>query len=198
MASRCRERIAIENGSARAAPQMLMWVRARPGCRASSDSAVMPPIELPITQASRGMSSARTTCAAASAPSSIDSSGNDRRYGVPVAGSIDAGPVEPLQLPSELTQTTNQRSVSIGLPGPSIGSHQPGVASSSWLAACASGDRPVTMRMALPPSASSLPQVSKAMRAPCRAPPRFIGNGEGRSVKRVPGGMNSVMWSSAL
>ncbi|WP_354518767.1 DUF6053 domain-containing protein [Lysobacter enzymogenes] len=31
------------------------------------------------------------------------------------------------------------------------------------------------------------------MRAPVRAPPRFIANGEGRSIWRVPGGMNSVM-----
>jgi hypothetical protein len=54
-----------------------------------------------------------------------------------VAGLIEAGPVEPLQLPSELTQTTNQRSVSIGLPGPSIASHQPG----SGLSALAGGVR---------------------------------------------------------
>ena len=39
--------------AARAAPEMLMWWRARPGCRARKASAVMPPIELPITQATR-------------------------------------------------------------------------------------------------------------------------------------------------
>ncbi|MNV90444.1 hypothetical protein D3C71_1848310 [compost metagenome] len=77
-----------------------------------------------------------------------------------MAGSSDAGPVEPLQLPSELTQMTNQRSVSIGLPGPSIGSHQPLAGLSALLAACASGDRPVTIRMALLASVASVPQVS--------------------------------------
>ena len=40
---------------------------------------------------------------------------------------MEAGPVLPLQLPSALTQTTNQRSVSIGLPGPIMPSHHPGV-----------------------------------------------------------------------
>ena len=34
--------------------------------------------------------------------------------------------VEPLSLPSEFTQITNQREVSMALPGPVIASHQPG------------------------------------------------------------------------
>ena len=77
-----------------------------------------------------------------------------------MAGLVDAGPVEPLQLPSEFTQTTNQRSVSIGLPGPTIHSHQPGAGLPALAAAWASGDRPVTIRIALPRWASSVPQVS--------------------------------------
>src|SRR5690606_5702172 len=107
------------------------------------------------------------------------------------AGLSEAGPVEPLQLPRALTQTTNQRRVSTGLPGPSIASHQPGDGSCGPEAAWASGDRPVRISTALPPSASSVPQVSKATRAPCSAPPRFMGNGEGSAWKRLPGGMNS-------
>ena len=107
------------------------------------------------------MPSACTTCAAALAPSSMrqvrESAG---RYGSPVAGLIDAGPVEPLQLPSVLTQITNQRSVSIGLPGPSIASHQPGSGLPAFAAACASGDRPVRIRIALSRAALSVPQVS--------------------------------------
>lgn len=150
----------MENGSACALPEMLMWLRAMPGASSSTASAVMPPIELPITQASWSMPSARTRSMAAFAPSSIDSSGKCRRYGCPVAGSMLAGPVEPLQLPSELTHTTNQRLVSIGLPGPSIGSHQPAAGLPALAAACASGDRPVTSRIALPACASSVPQVS--------------------------------------
>ena len=50
--------------------------------------------------------------------------------------------------------------------------------------------------MLLSPAVFGVPQVSYAMRAPCSAPPRFIGNGEGRSMKRVPGGMYSVMCAS--
>src|SRR6478609_2926236 len=103
----------------------------------------MPPIELPITQASVSMPSDRTTACAAFAQSSIDRSGKARRYGVPVAASIDAGPVEPLQLPRLLTHTTNQRSVSIALPGPTIASHQPASGLPALAAACALGDSPV-------------------------------------------------------
>ena len=39
----------------------------------------------------------------------------------------DAGPVEPWQPPSTLTQTTNQRSVSSTPPGPMIPFHHPAV-----------------------------------------------------------------------
>ena len=120
----------------------------------------MPPIELPITQASRSMPSPRTTATEASAPSSTDNSGKSSRYSVPVSGLLDAGPVDPLQLPSEFTQSTNQRSVSIGLPGPSIASHQPGSGLPSLDAACASGDKPVTISTALSRAGFNLPQVS--------------------------------------
>jgi len=70
---------AMENGSACALPEMLMWVRAMPGCCSNSASAVMPPIELPTRQASCWIPSARTTSAAALAMSSTDNSGNDSR-----------------------------------------------------------------------------------------------------------------------
>ena len=139
------------------------------------------------------MPSPRTTSKAALAPSSTDSSGKSRRYSAPVSGFTEAGPVEPLQLPSEFTHTTNQRSVSIGLPGPSIGSHQPSAGLPGVRAACASGDSPVTISTALSRRSFNVPQVSYATRAPCSAPPRFMRNGEGRGLKRVPGGMNSVI-----
>jgi hypothetical protein len=77
-----------------------------------------------------------------------------------VRGSIEAGPVVPKQLPMELTQMTNQRRVSIGRPGPTISSHQPGEVSSGEDAACADGDSPVNSSTALPWRASSSPQVS--------------------------------------
>jgi hypothetical protein len=42
-----------------------------------------------------------------------------------VARSIDAGPVDPWQPPTLFTPITKKRSVSIGLPGPIMLSHQP-------------------------------------------------------------------------
>src|SRR5512147_1756474 len=120
----------------------------------------MPPIELPIRQARRSMPSARTSSYELLATSSRVRSGNANLYTFPVSGSIEAGPVEPLQLPSVLAQITNQRLVSIGLPGPSISSHQPGVGSSALDAACALGDRPVRMKIALSRAGLSVPQVS--------------------------------------
>jgi hypothetical protein len=38
---------------------------------------------------------------------------------------IDIGPVEPKQLPRLLTPITKKRSVSTGMPGPTMLSHQP-------------------------------------------------------------------------
>src|SRR5581483_11597278 len=101
-----------------------------------------------------------TSAWAGLATSSRERSGKFRRYGSPVAGSIDAGQVEPLSLPSEFTQITNQRVVSIALPGPSMPSHQPGEGSSALDAACALGDRPVRINTALSRAAFRLPQVS--------------------------------------
>ena len=116
----------------------------------------------------------------------------------PVAGSIDAGPVEPLQLPSEFTQITNQRSLSIGLPGPSIASHQPG-----FRIACVAGGVRVGRQ-------AGDDQHGVVARGVERAP-GFVG--DARAVQRaaalhrerrgqvedsVPGGMNSVMGSDAV
>ena len=53
--------------------------------------------------------------------------GKAEPYGLPVSGSIDAGPVDPWHPPSTLAQTTKCRSVSIGSAGPTTPSHQPGV-----------------------------------------------------------------------
>ena len=46
---------------------------------------------------------------------------------MPVRGLIEAGPVEPMQPPRMLGQMTKKRLVSIGLPGPTSVSHQPGL-----------------------------------------------------------------------
>ena len=81
-------------------------------------------------------------------------------YGRPVRGSIEAGPEEPNGLPSELTQTTKKRRVSIGWPSPIIDSHQPGVGSSAEDAACAGGDSPVNSSTVLSRAAFGRPQHS--------------------------------------
>ena len=104
-----------------------------------------------------------STSRAEEAMSWVKRSGNDRRYGLPVSGLVLAGPLEPLQLPRELTQMTKFRSVSMGRPEPIMGSHQPSVGSAALLAACALGDRPVRINTALDRSALSSPQVSKAI-----------------------------------
>src|SRR5512142_964819 len=97
---------------------------------------------------------------------------------------MDAAHVEPLSLPSEFTQMTNQREVSMALPGPIIASHQPSEGSSALDAACALGERPVRMSTALSRAALNSPQVSYATRASRSAPPRFIAKGEGRAQYR--------------
>ena len=51
--------------------------------------------------------------------------GNSRPHGLPVLGLVEAGPVEPMQPPSTFGQMMKYRSVSIGLPGPIMVSHQP-------------------------------------------------------------------------
>ena len=84
-------------------------------------------------------------------------SGKRKRYCLPVLGLMLAGPVEPLQLPSELTQMTKFRSVSIGLPGPIMGSHQPSSGFFSLLAAWALGDSPVRISTAFERSVQRAP-----------------------------------------
>ena len=96
----------------------------------------------------------------ARAMSSTVSTGNVRRYALPVAGSIEIGDVEPNGLPSELMQMTKKRRVSIGRPGPIMSSHHPCAGSSLDEAACADGDRPVKIMTALSCRASGSPQVS--------------------------------------
>ena len=52
-------------------------------------------------------------------------------YGLPVRGSVCAGPVEPYDDPSMFDDTTYRRSVSIARPGPTSPSQVPVVSSSS-------------------------------------------------------------------
>src|SRR5215212_10451597 len=107
-------------------------------------------------------------------------SGKREPYDWPVAGSIEAGPVEPRQLPITFEQITKYLLVSNALPGPIIPSHQPSpprgpipfssapipstALGASWSAlqpaACASPESAWQARIALPPSDASSPYVS--------------------------------------
>ena len=78
-------------------------------------------------------------------------------YGLPVLGSIEAGPVEPLQPPNTLLQTTKYLSVSIPLPGPTRLVHQPPTPET-----CESPVSAWQTRMALDLSTLSSPKVSYA------------------------------------
>src|SRR5215207_7489149 len=120
----------------------------------------MPPSEGPSTQATRSIPRVRKASRPARAMSSTATSGNETPYGRPVLRLMEAGLDDPNGLPSELMQTTKKRLVSIGLPSPSIDSHQPGFGSAGEEATCALGDRPVKITMVLSRSALSLPQVS--------------------------------------
>ena len=75
-------------------------------------------------------------------------------------GFMEAGPVDPKQLPKELTQTTKKRLVSMGLSGPTMSSHQPADGSSGDEAMCAEGDKPVNTSTAFPACGSNSPSVS--------------------------------------
>src|SRR6185312_5259152 len=109
----------------------------------------MPPSDGPMTVSTRSIPSERTTSYPARAMSCTERSGKVSRYGRPVAGSFEAGPVDPKQLPSELTHTTKRSSVSIASPGPTIPCHQPSPGSSGEEAAWAEGESPVKSSSAL-------------------------------------------------
>src|SRR5665213_700787 len=155
----------MANGDAPAVPEMLTTRRAAPGNCAAKASTTIPPSEGPITACARSMPSERSVSKPALAMSSIDKSGNASRYGASVLGLSDAGPVEPKQLPSEFTQMTKKRVVSIASPGPTMPCHQPSLVSPAEEAACAEGDKPVNSNMALSRVVLSCPQVSYAIRA---------------------------------
>ena len=96
----------MANGDAAGLPEMLITRRATPANCAANASTAMPPSEAPTTADNLSMPSARMASKPPRAMSSTERSGKSRRYARPVAGSMDAGPEEPKQLPSEFTQTT--------------------------------------------------------------------------------------------
>jgi hypothetical protein len=98
----------------------------RPGKLAAKLSACIPPIEPPTTACSRPIPSASSSATCARTMSRTVMTGKRIAHGAPSPAGL-AGPVEPMQPPITLAQMTWKRLVSIGLPGPTIRSHQPGL-----------------------------------------------------------------------
>src|SRR4051812_43146043 len=168
----------------------------------------MPPIEPPTTQAHRWMPSASASAASTRTWSPTVTSGK-RDPQRPPSGPKDHGPVVPWQPPSTLAQTTKNRSVSRGAPGPASPSHHPAVgwpgpaapppppavgwpgpaAPTTWL----SPVRACSTSTAFEASGASVPHVSYATRTDGRRPPRSGRRGAGRSRKtRSPTGPPST------
>src|SRR5690349_18911085 len=135
--------------------------------------------------------------------------GKSGPYGLPVAGSIDDGPVVPRQPPSRFVDTTKKRSVSNALPGPIIPSHQPSplpalpsrsvapkpsrvLSAGGVLAKPAAWASPLSAwhtRMTLSRRGERVPYVSYATRTGDSARPQSSRTGSGRSrywVSTVP------------
>ncbi|MNP63095.1 hypothetical protein D3C76_1584480 [compost metagenome] len=93
--------------------------------------ACMPPRLPPTTAAHWPMPRWSARRAWLCTQSSTVSTGNSAPKGLPVAGLVLLGPVEPLQPPRLFRLTTKNLLVSIGLPGPMQLSHQPGLRSSA-------------------------------------------------------------------
>ncbi|MCY1298095.1 hypothetical protein D9M70_475650 [compost metagenome] len=91
----------------------------------------MPPRLPPTTAAHWAMPSRSARRAWLCTQSSTVITGKSAPNGLPVAGLVLDGPVEPLQPPRLLRLTTKNLRVSIGLPGPMQLSHQPGLRSSA-------------------------------------------------------------------
>ena len=98
----------------------------RSGQLADSESACIPPIDPPTPACSRSIPSASSKAIWPRTMSRMVMTGKRMPHGLPSLAAL-AGPVDPMQLPSTLAQMTKKRSVSIGNPGPTIRSHQPGL-----------------------------------------------------------------------
>ena len=99
----------------------------RSGYAAVHCSACMPPIEPPTTQNSVSMLKRSSSIACARTMSGMVMTGKSSPHNLPVAGLVDAGPVEPMQPPITFEQMMKYLSVSSGRPGPTMVSHQPGL-----------------------------------------------------------------------
>ena len=83
--------------------------------------------------------------------------GKSSPYGLPVRGLRVLGPVVPRQPPRTFGQMTNCLRVSMGFPGPTATSHQPGSSFGSCRATCESPLRAWQISTALSPRRFSRP-----------------------------------------
>ncbi len=104
--------------------------RTRRGNSIAKSRAVMPPIEPPMTACNSEMPRCSSSSFCVFTMSWMVTNGKRRPKGRPVAGSVEAGPVDPWHPPRTLAQTTKNRRVSTALPGPIRLFHQPGLRSS--------------------------------------------------------------------
>lgn len=133
----------------------------RSGREIAHSSACIPPIDPPMTAAKRSMPSSSASLDCAATWSRIVVAGKRAPYSRPRASRLE-GPVVPWQPPSMLLATTNQRSVSMGRPGPMRPGHHPAVgwpgpaSPSTWASPVSAWQ----MRIAFERSGASSPQVS--------------------------------------
>ncbi len=99
--------------------------RTRSGYCMAQLVACIPPKLPPITAANCAMPKASSNAACALTQSSTVTTGKSAPHIRPVSGLSVVGPLEPKQEPMLLTPITKNRSVSTGLPGPTMLSHHP-------------------------------------------------------------------------
>jgi hypothetical protein len=107
--------------------------------------------------------------------------GNVFPYGLPLAGSTERGDVEPNGAPSVAGHTMRKRSVSIALRGPTKGSYQPVVGSSTVLLAC--DDMLKEGKSSTARSASLGPHSSQHTSTSGSVPPNSSSNGPSRRAR---------------
>ena len=161
IAARCSEFAAIWSAVVCAVLLRTASRATRSGRDAANSSACIPPIEPPTTAANRSIPRGSASCAWAATWSRTVTNGKRDPHSTP-SGDTDEGPVEPWRPPSMFGATTNHRSVSIALPGPTTSPHHPAV---RWPgpASPATCESPVSAwntRTALSWASFSAPQVS--------------------------------------
>ena len=131
----------------------------RSGQQLASASACMPPMEPPTTACSRAIPRWSISATWARTMSATVMTGKRIAHGRPVPGSSLPGPVLPEQPPITLVAMMQWRWGSIGRPGPTMTSHQPGRrVIGSMPATCWFPVSAWHTRMALDASAFSSPQ----------------------------------------